>query len=220
MIMIRNFLVTTFVFVLVGCGGEGNKSYTPPKGLSPNSAPATGYDYYGSTPVGQFKDDAQTNTKTADDDLALKFVDKDGKPIDLTQYRDKKNVLLVVMRGFAGMICPNCTAQTSRLIKNHEEFRKRDAEVLVVYPGPTEKVSDFVAASRTLADNDAVQFQLLLDADFTVTDKLGIRGDLAKPSTYILDKKGKVRFAYVGSSTSDRPSIKAMLTQLDNIAKN
>ena len=62
-----------------------------------------------------------------------------------------------------------------------------------------------------------VPFQILLDEDFKAVDHFGIRGDLAKPATYILDKEGKVRFAYVGTSTADRPSLKALLKQLDAI---
>ena len=40
---------------------------------------------------------------------------------------------------------------------------------------------------------------------------LGIRKDLSKPATYILDGEGRVRFAYVGNSLADRPSVKALL---------
>jgi peroxiredoxin len=56
-----------------------------------------------------------------------------------------------------------------------------------------------------------------LDEDYQAVERLGIRADQAKPSTYILDKQGKVRFAYVGKDTTDRPSVKAMLDQLDKL---
>ena len=51
-----------------------------------------------------------------------------------------------------------------------------------------------------------------------MADRLGIRADLALPSTYILDRDGKVRLAYVGATLTDRPSVKAMLDQLDRLA--
>ena len=38
--------------------------------------------------------------------------------------------------------------------------------------------------------------------------------DLAKPATYIVDKQGQVRFAYVGANIADRPSVHFMLDQL------
>ena len=62
-------------------------------------------------------------------------------------------------------------------------------------------------------------FPLLLDENYQNIEKLGIRGDQAKPSTYIIDKQGKVRFAYVGATTADRPSIKALLDQLDALGR-
>jgi peroxiredoxin len=87
----------------------------------------------------------------------------------------------------------------------------------VVFPGPKGHLDDFTRSARNLAENAAVPFRLLLDPDFKAVDQLSIRGELAKPSTYILDKQGQVRFAYVGASLSDRPSLKAMLAQLDQI---
>ena len=59
--------------------------------------------------------------------------------------------------------------------------------------------------------------QVVLDIELKAVDSLGIRKDLSKPATYILDKAGHVRFAYVGKSLSDRPSIKAILKQLDTL---
>jgi peroxiredoxin len=110
-----------------------------------------------------------------------------------------------------------CSGQTSRLIANYKEFTKRGAEVLLVIPGPKDKVDKFLAGARKEADDKAVPFPVLLDVDFQAVNRLGIRAELAKPSTYILDKQGQVRFAYVGNSITDRPSIKAMLQQLDAI---
>ena len=151
--------------------------------------------------------------------LDLAFVDGNGKTIDLREYRGKKNVVLVVTRGYPGYICPNCSAQTSRLISNYPEFVKRDAEVLVVFPGPTDHLQQFRERTQSEAGKKSVPFPILLDKDFHAVDQLKIRGDLAKPATYIVDKQGDVRFAYVGSNTSDRPSLKAMLDQLDAIQK-
>jgi peroxiredoxin len=74
-----------------------------------------------------------------------------------------------------------------------------------------------MAACQSQASNSPVPFPILLDEDLKIVEQLGIKADLAKPSTFILDKKGQVRFAYVGSTVTDRPSVKAMLRQLDMI---
>jgi hypothetical protein len=58
---------------------------------------------------------------------------------------------------------------------------------------------------------------VLLDRECSACDRLGIRDDLAKPSTYILDTRGNLVYAYVGETSTDRPSVKAVLAQLDKI---
>jgi peroxiredoxin len=179
----------------------------------------------------QFNDDAQTNSQvSANDLLKLKFSDPLGKDVSLDQYRGRQNVVVVITRGYvgsadlqgAGSFCVYCSTQTTRLINNYHEFRQRDAEVLLVFPVLREEdavqLRNFAAKAQgteaTLAD---VPFPMVVDLELSAVDQLGIRDDLSKPATYIVDKKGAVRFAYVGQTLSDRPSIKAMLAQLDAI---
>src|SRR5438105_1545210 len=118
-------LALCLAFAISGC--DWSKSST-----TPAQAP---YGGYGAV-VGQFHDDARTNVQVDSAALDLTFTDTGGRPIELRSYRGKKNIVLVFTRGYAGMVCPNCSAQTSRLIGNYPEFVKRDAEVLVVFPGP------------------------------------------------------------------------------------
>lgn len=166
-----------------------------------------------------FKDKVNSNAQPKPDALQLEFVDRDGRKIDVRDYKGKKYLVVVIMRGFPGYVCPYCTAQTARLIQNYDQFTQRGAEVLVVFPGEKARAQDFAQASQTLAENKPLPFPVLLDEGLKVVEQLGIKGDLAKPSTYILDKKGEIRFAYVGATLTDRPSVKAMLEQLDEINK-
>ena len=62
-------------------------------------------------------------------------------------------------------------------------------------------------------------YPVCLDQDCSTCSQLGIRGDLAKPSTFILNAKGEVVYAYVGRNTSDRPSIRGTLAELDRLKK-
>jgi peroxiredoxin len=168
----------------------------------------------------EFTDAAGSNTKPpASGDLDLSFLNLEGQKVDLQSFKGKKNVVLVITRGYPGTLCPFCLAQASRLIKNYPEFVRRQAEVIVVFPGPKEHVYDFSRSSQVDASASKLPFPLVLDEDLKVVDRLGIRGNLAKPSTFILDKEGRVRFAYVGTTTADRPSVKSMLAQLDAIGK-
>lgn len=188
---------------------------------SPQTKSTGGYGGYGSSPI-KFKDDAQSNREVASDDLPRKFQTVEKQELNLTDYENKKNVVLVFTRGLgsAGTLCPFCLTQTSRFISNYSKFTAKNAEVVVVFPGPSGKVAEFADKAAKEASGSKVPFPLVLDEALAQVAALGIEGDLAKPSTYILDKQGKVRFAYVGSHTGDRPSVNALLAQLDAIEKD
>jgi peroxiredoxin len=191
-----------------------------------------------------FRDDAQTNAQVdASTISSLKFVDPAGQEIDLAQYRGKSNVVLVVTRGLQQApaaygaygsgsgygapwpykgVCMYCATQTASLIKQYDEFKSRGAEVLVVYPvmkaADKEKLANFqTAVTSRGAPAGPPPFPIVLDIELHAVERLGIRQDLAKPATYILDKQGQTRFAYVGQTLADRPSVKALLAQLDAI---
>ena len=165
----------------------------------------------------QLKDEVETNREVADGIDELEFIDRDGNSVRLQDFHGKKHVVLVFMRGFAGFLCPYCTTQTSRLIANYEAFESRGAEVLVVYPGKREDVDTFVREAQQSATE--TPFPILLDEEFEAVTFFDIRDQLARPSTFIIDRAGNVRFAYVGYSPNDRPSIKAMLQQLDGLSE-
>lgn len=185
-------------------------------------------------PLVKFKDEVKSNREPKSTELGeLSFLDPAGNKIDLASYRGKSNLVLVVTRGFVGSenqvdgkslgnFCTFCSTQTSRLIANYSKFKSRSAEVVVVFPvarksdaGALETFAAKVQGKeKTAAD---APFPLLLDVDLAAVDALGIRADLSKPATYILDKQGEVRFAYVGQNLSDRPSVKALLELLDQI---
>ena len=190
----------------------------------------SGCDDAGDSPVSQqekpptqssssspFWDDVETNTELPSDIDELTFVDTLNNQVKLTDYFGKQNVVLVFTRGFSGMLCPFCRTQSSRLVANYDEFKKRNAEVLLVYPGDSEHLEEFITAAKVSEKRevDKIGFPILLDPDLRAVNYLQIAADLAFPSTYILDKEGKVRFAYVGEAPNDRPSVKALLGQLD-----
>lgn len=165
----------------------------------------------------------KTNAATDASISELTFTDINGQKYSLADYRDKKHVVLVVTRGFAGSVCLYCATQTSRLLTNYQKFVDRDAEVVVVFPIETTDDSrrqrDFVVNVKNKLDTppEKIPFPIVLDVELKAVDQLGIRKDLSKPATYILDKQGQVRFAYVGESLADRPSVKALLDQLDGL---
>jgi peroxiredoxin len=171
----------------------------------------------------RFKDAVQTNASVERDLTELPFVNADGKQVKLQDFLGEKHVIVVITRGYAGSICPYCSTQTSRLISNYAKFADENAEVVVIYPvetpDDTGRLDEFLKSTRRrLSDSEMdVPFPILLDVGLKAVDQLGIRKSLSKPATYILDKKGRIRFAYVGGTLADRPSIKAMLDQLETL---
>jgi peroxiredoxin len=191
-------------FICAGC----NDSNSLPAGLS-------------AIEIANFKflDEVESNRQDDGTVGTLKFVNTEGETVHLDQFKDEKNVLLVFTRGFSGQLCPFCTTQTSRLIANYDKFTKRDTEVLLVYPGSKAQLPLFMQASIESSESESFPFPVLLDEDLAAVKQLGIAEHLAYPSTFIIDKRGQVRLSYVGSNPADRPSIKALLSQLDRLVE-
>lgn len=169
----------------------------------------------------KFKTGLTSNSQPTADLTSLKLTTADGNSIDLNQFVGKSKLVFVVLRGYNGSICPFCSAQTQRLVNRYEDIKRLGAEVIVAYPiksqDDIEQASVLVQKSTYGKTINSLPFTFAVDVNLQVVDQLGIRADLSKPATYILDKEGKVRFAYVGERISDRPSVDEILTQLQSI---
>lgn len=165
-----------------------------------------------------FKDNVESNVEAPVSLDGLVFFNTKGDRVLLSDYAGSKNVVLVFTEGFAGMLCPFCKTQTARLVANYEEFQKLDTEVLVVYPGESDHLQEFIDAAKTTDKGqvDKVPFPIVLDPTMNAVEFFNIKSKLAHPSTYIIDKQGRIQFAYVGSDMSaDRPSVKSLLRTLN-----
>lgn len=169
----------------------------------------------------KFKDKVASNVEPPVGLDGLIFIDTNNKRVQLSDYTGKKNVVLVFTEGFSGMLCPFCKTQTSRLVANYDKFKKLNTQVLVVYPGERDHVEEFIAAAKKGVDKRQVKrvpFPIVLDPKLSAVEHFDIRSKLAHPSTYVIDKNGKIQLAYVGKDMSpDRPSIKALLETLEGI---
>lgn len=204
------------IVLLAGCGPEEFKPKKVDYNINYNQMDWAEF-------AKQFLDNppAEKTRKVEDGKMPLVFVDINGKTVDLASFKGKSNVVLVVTKGMpqapGGVFCPGCLAQMNAMVANIAEFKKRNAEVLVVFPGPAEKAGEFLTTAKAREGEKPSPVPLLLDKDMQAVTALKIDGDRAKPSTYILDRKGNVVYAYVGTHTTDRPSVKALLGQLDKL---
>jgi peroxiredoxin len=205
----------------IGCTGDPSSTST-----HSSSSASTAYDGYGVSDANEinFLDTVAAQPGPETEIAELSFTDRDGKSVKLRELGQEKNLVVVMTRGYNGAICPYCSAQTARLITNYQQIQALGAEVVLIYPlqqpADSPKLGDFLKRVHELNSappDQVVPFPILLDLGLQAVDILGIRKDLSKPATYILDRSGAVKFAYVGNSLADRPSVKAILDQLQQL---
>ncbi len=172
----------------------------------------------------QFAEVAQSQPITIEDFSDLRFTDEDGNEVQLADVMTREYLVLVVTRGWYGGVCFYCASQTSRWARRFDELDPYDAQLVVIFPTETDEDADKLSElSKRIQGgeipNEKIPYPILLDINLTGVDQLGIRAELAKPSTYIIDREGRVRFAYVGESIADRPTVDSVLKQLAKLKK-
>ncbi|MGH7958806.1 MAG: redoxin domain-containing protein [Opitutaceae bacterium] len=138
----------------------------------------------------------------------------EDRPVELRQLTAKKTVVLLMLRGWPGYQCPLCTRQVHDFVKHAADFKAQNVHVLMVYPGPAE---DLKAHAQEFLQNKEwpKEFLFVVDPDYTFTNAYGLRWDAkretAYPSTFVIDRTGKVRFAKISRTHGDRLSATAAL---------
>ena len=77
--------------------------------------------------------------------------------------------------------------------------------------------SDDVVTAQKTSSELRVQFPLISDAKRKLINLFGVlhpKGKIARPTVFIIDKKGIVRFRHIGMDYTDRPSIQILLQAL------
>jgi peroxiredoxin len=104
----------------------------------------------------------------------------------------------------------------AQLRQHHEEFVKRNAEILVVGP-------DSPAAFKKYWVKHNVPFIGLADPEHAVADRYAQEVSLWKlgrmPALMIVDKKGRVRFTHYAENMRDYPTLDEMYAVLDGLSK-
>ena len=140
-----------------------------------------------------------------------------GGTVTLSKLTEASPVVLVVLRGYPGYQCPYCTRQFGEYLGQADAFKQAHAHVVFVYPGPADDLkrhaTDFLKG-KTYPDD----FDLLLDPDYTFTNAYGLRWtgkkETAYPSTFVLDREGKVTFEKVSHTHGGRAAASEVLAAL------
>lgn len=141
----------------------------------------------------------------------------DGKDVNLRDYHGKQRVMIVVLRGFLGEVCMYCVAQTKALAKARSKLEKANVEVLVIYPGARENEASFRRLYEEEFGEGPPPYRVFYDQDLDLVTKLGIEGDLASPTTIVIDEKGIIQYAYVGEHRADRPATNALIKLIEGM---
>ena len=141
----------------------------------------------------------------------------DGEVVDLNAYRGKQRVMIVVLRGFLGEVCCYCVAQTKALAKARSKLEKANVEVLVIYPGARENEESFRIIYEEEFGEGPPPYRVFYDEDLELVKQLGIEGDLASPTTLLIDERGIVQYAYVGAHRADRPATNDLIELIEGM---
>lgn len=151
-------------------------------------------------------------------DFTLKTLD--AKAVELRKITAESPVILLVLRGWPGYQCPLCTRQVRDFVSRASDISSAGGKVLMVYPGPAQNLE--AHAQEFLADkNWPKDFLFVIDPDYSFTTAYGLRwdakGETAYPSTFVIDKSQKVRFAHISGQHGDRVSAATALKELNGL---
>ena len=147
-------------------------------------------------------------------DFTLKSKSGDLNDISLSDYRDKKNVVILFFPlAYTGV----CTDEMCSVSAGLADYDALDAQVLGISV-------DSPFAQEAWAEKEGITIPLLSDFNKEVSaaygsqfeDLIGLKG-VAKRSAFVVDKSGVVRFASVSDDPGELPdfdAIKACLQAL------
>ena len=141
-----------------------------------------------------------------------------GDEIIFSEINNNSSVVLIVLRGWVGSQCPVCSRQVGQFIENAGRLKELGAEVVLVYPGPSDelqsKANEFTEDFK-LPDN----FHFTLDPDYLMINKYGLRWDAPKetayPSTFVIDKRGKIVYSKISKTHGGRAKVDEVLKVLE-----
>ncbi len=136
--------------------------------------------------------------------IALRFPDLNGVPRDLSDYRGK-----VVLINFWASWCPPCVEELPSLIRLKQRLRGQPFEILGV------DIGEEAGAVREFLKRFEINYPILLDRDAVSTKRWLIH---AYPSSFLIDKTGRITHAYQGGLAWDSDAIVAIIReQLERI---
>ena len=134
-----------------------------------------------------------------------------------TQGTTEKNLSLAALKGkvvflnFWATWCGPCRAEMPSMEALYSRYREKGLEILAV--NMREEQGQVIAFMR----NNGLTFPAVLDSDGRVGNSYGIQ---AIPTSFIIDREGKIILRVVGSLDWDTPKIRAAIERLLGLPGN
>jgi len=102
------------------------------------------------------------------------------------------------------------------LAEDYEKIKQAGADLVAISVDKPE-------FAWSMGQTTGAKYQLLSDIDHKVIEAYGVfnpneHEGIAFPSTFILDRKGTIRYMYVGKTPTDRPPDESILEQVKKAA--
>ena len=132
----------------------------------------------------------------------FELMNMDEEKVKLSDYRGK-----VVLINFWATWCPPCVREMPSMDRLNKKIADENFKVLAINQMED---SDQVFAFTGQFEDD-LSFEILFDTTSKVSQSYIVRG---LPTTYLIDKKGHVRFSAVGGRNFDNPEIVKVVKKL------
>ncbi len=128
--------------------------------------------------------------------------DMDGEMHSLDDFRGK-----VVMLNFWATWCPPCRREMPSMQRLYEKYREQGLTVVAVnqFEDP-DLVFEFTGRLSL-----EPTFPILFDRESRVSERYRVKG---LPTTYLLDKAGRIQFRAIGGREFDHPEVEALIEGL------
>lgn len=128
--------------------------------------------------------------------------DVDGEEHRLSDYRGK-----AVAINFWATWCPPCLREMPSMQRLWEKLKGKNFAILAIDVGE----DDETVFGFTVALDTPLEFPLLLDQEGTIVEKWPVLG---LPTTFIVDKQGRIAYRAVGEREWDHPDFASVITAL------
>jgi len=134
-----------------------------------------------------------------------------GDKFKLSDFKEKKNVLVVLNRGF---VWPFCRKHMMQLHQDYEKFGEKDTIIIAIGPEDADDFKDYWKKNN-------LEFIGIPNKNGSVLKLYGQEVKLFKlgrmPAQMLVDKEGILRYVHYGHSMKDIPENSEILDIIDNL---